>query len=52
MKIVEMMLILPGLGKRNFKPYLEEFMDSIFYALDGENQLANAAAERVLIFLR
>lgn len=39
------------LGKRNFKPYLDEFWEPIFYALDGENALASVAAERAVQFL-
>eukprot|EP00117_Sycon_ciliatum_P041204 scpid24062/ scgid2286/ len=36
------------LGKRPFKQYLEAFLPSIFYALDGSNQLATAAAAECL----
>lgn len=41
-----------NLGKRNFKPYLEEFMEPIFYAYEGDNALAKAASERCMMFLR
>ncbi|TRY75172.1 hypothetical protein TCAL_14582 [Tigriopus californicus] len=39
------------LGKRYFKPYLEDFMDPIFYAFGSENALARVAAEHCLAYL-
>ncbi|MEM7296598.1 MAG: hypothetical protein AAF330_08270, partial [Pseudomonadota bacterium] len=46
---------LPGvadsLGKRLFKPYLEELMDVIFFACESENALCRAAAEKFVSYL-
>lgn len=43
--------VAENLGKRLFKPFLEEFMDGIFYACESENGLAKAAGEQVVVFL-
>ncbi len=49
------MKVLPtigeGLGKRIFKPHLEDFFDAIFYCLASDNALASVAAEQCLIRL-
>jgi len=34
--------------KKNFKPYLEDFFDMIFYSLESENGLAVSAAEECI----
>ena len=43
--------IAENLGKRQFKPFLEEFMDGIFYACESDNGLAKAAGEQVVVYL-
>lgn len=43
--------IAERLGKRFFKPYLEDFMDTIFYAFGSENALARVASEHCLAYL-
>ena len=43
--------LLDNLGKRNFKPYLEEFMEPLFYACESENLLARSAGEQTVQFL-
>eukprot|EP00095_Tigriopus_kingsejongensis_P009240 snap_masked-scaffold495_size155559-processed-gene-0.5 protein:Tk09240 transcript:snap_masked-scaffold495_size155559-processed-gene-0.5-mRNA-1 annotation:"hypothetical protein LOTGIDRAFT_232463" len=40
-----------NLGKRLFKPYMDDFWDPIFYALQSENALAQVASEQCLAFL-
>jgi hypothetical protein len=37
-------VVAKGLGKRNFKTYLEAFMDPIFHSLTSENALTSTAA--------
>ena len=37
-----------GIGKRLFKPHLEDFFDAIFYARESDNSLASSAAEQCL----
>jgi hypothetical protein len=37
-----------GIGKRLFKPHLEGFFDSLFYACAGENALAAVASQQCL----
>ncbi|XP_071081412.1 uncharacterized protein [Haliotis cracherodii] len=40
--------IAKGLGKRAFKPHLEQFMDSLFYSLSCDNILTSTAASQCL----
>ena len=46
---------LPGiaqnLGKRNFKPYLEDLLEIVLYGCECENELAKAASQNVISFL-
>ncbi|CAB3990045.1 Leishmanolysin-like peptidase, partial [Paramuricea clavata] len=37
-------VVAKGLGKRNFKTYIEAFMDPIFHSLTSENALTSTAA--------
>lgn len=41
-------VIAGGIGKRNFKSHLEEFLDCIFYALISESSLTSSAASQCL----
>lgn len=40
--------IARGIGKKAFKPYLECFLDDIFYSLSSENALTSSAASQCL----
>ena len=40
-----------NVDKKNFKPYLEDFFDMIFYSLESENGLAVSAAEECICSL-
>ncbi|XP_069690165.1 uncharacterized protein [Periplaneta americana] len=41
-------VLAKGIGKKTFKPVMEEFLDPIFYALECENALTSSAASQCL----
>eukprot|EP01024_Parvocaulis_polyphysoides_P024785 TRINITY_DN22627_c0_g1_i2.p3 TRINITY_DN22627_c0_g1~~TRINITY_DN22627_c0_g1_i2.p3 ORF type:complete len:114 (+),score=7.00 TRINITY_DN22627_c0_g1_i2:102-443(+) len=44
--------IAKGMGKKKFKPYLEQFLPPLFNTLHVEHQLARVAAGKAIGFLR